>query len=328
MKICVFGAGSIGGLMAGLIAHAGRDVSIVARGAHLHAIQADGLRVRTPGGQICCRPVATDDPRALGVQDLVVVATKTTALPQVAASIAPLLHDATLVAFALNGVFWFYAHGMQKAVDVAGLDADGALARDIGPGRALGVVVRGSAEVGEPGLVVNSNGLQVVVGDAIPGRMDRAVRVAKALACPGFAAEATADLRRAMWAKLARNVGSSPIACLTGADSWAITADRELRRIANGLRQETLAVAAAQGYPGISLGEGQTRSPQPTKPSMLQDLERGRPLEIETQLSVVQDLARQSGVATPLLDTLLPLLKLRANVAGCPPPVTLQRVDR
>ena len=328
MRICVFGAGSIGGLMAGLLADSGGSVSIIARGLHLQAIQARGLRVQTPDRDFVCRPVATDDPGTLGIQDLVIIATKTTALPEVAAAISPLLDDDTLVAFALNGVFWFYAHGMQNGANVARLDVDGALAAAIGPDRALGLIVRGSAEVTGPGVVVNSNGLHVLVGDATPGREDRARRVAEALSCPGLVADDTVDLRRAMWAKLARNVGSSPIACLTGADSWAIAAVPELRDIADGLMHETLAVAAAQGYPGISLQDGRTRSTKPTKPSMLQDLERGRPMEIETQLAIVQDLADQSGVPTPLLDTLLPLLKLRASVAGCYPALQYNGVDQ
>lgn len=319
MKVCIFGAGSIGGLLAGLLAREGRDVSVVARGEHLRAIQADGLRVRTPDGEFATRPAASDDPAALGVQDLVVVATKTTALPEVASRIAPLLHGGTRVAFAVNGVFWFYAHGLAGAPNVARLDPGGALARTVGAGRALGIIVHTSAEVVEPGLVVNSNGGRMLVGDATPGPGHRAREVAVVLACPGLAVTATDDLRRAMWAKLARNVGSSPIACLTGADSHAIAQVAALGVVANALRRETLAVATAQGYPGIQLDAGQTTLPLPIKPSMLQDLERGRPMEIETQLAIVQDIARQSGVATPVLDTLLPLVALQAQVAGCLP---------
>ena len=319
MTICVFGAGSIGGLLAGLLARDGRDVSVIARGAHLRAIQAEGLRVRTPAGAFTTRPTATDDPATLGPQDLVVVATKTTALPAIAPRIAPLLHPGTRVAFAVNGVFWFYAHGMSGAPDVARLDPGGVLAHSVGAVRALGIIVQTSAEVAEPGLVVSSNEAKMLVGDATPGSDRRAQGVAAALACPGLTVTATEDLRRAMWAKLARNVGSSPIACLTGADSHAIAGVPALARMADALRRETLAIAAAQGYPGIALEAGRTTSPLPTKPSMLQDLERGRPLEIETQLAVVQDLGRQADVATPMLDTLLPLLALRAQMAGCFP---------
>ncbi len=319
MKICVFGAGSIGGLLAGLLARAGRDVSVIARGAHLRAIQEGGLRVRMPDGAFTARPVATDDPGRLGPQDLVVVATKTTALPEVAAGIAPLLHEGTRVAFAVNGVFWFYAHGLADAPDVSRLDPGGRLARGVGADRALGIIVRSSAEVVEPGLVVNLNGGTMLVGDATRGREGGARLVAAALACPGLDVTAADDLRSAMWAKLARNVGSSPIACLTGADSQAIGAVPALQGMAAALRRETLAVAAAQGYPGISLEAGRTALTGPMKPSMLQDLERGRPMEIESQLAVVQDIGRQSGVPTPTLDMLLPLLVLRARVAGCLP---------
>ena len=159
----------------------------------------------------------------------------------------------------------------------------------------------------------------MLVGDATPGLEHRAQAVAAALDCPGLTVAATDDLRRAMWAKLALNVGSSPIACLTGADIRAIAGVPALTRMADALRRETLAVAAAQGYPGITLEAGTAALPLPIKPSMLQDLERGRPMEIQTQLAIVQDLGRAAGIATPMLDTLLPLLVLRARVAGCLP---------
>ncbi len=320
MRICIFGAGSIGGLMAGLLARAGREVSIVARGPHLAAIQGRGLRIRGPEGEFVTHPIATDDPRLLGPQDLVVVATKTTALPEVAARIGPLLHPGTRVAFAVNGVFWFYAHALPQPPDVRQLDPSGALERGFGAARSLGIIVRSSAEVVKPGLVVNANGGHLTVGDPVPGSSGRARETAAALACPGLEVTVTDDMRRAMWAKLARNVGSSPIACLTGADTHAVGRVPALRRMGEALMHEALAVAAAEGYDGITIEAGRTRSATPIRPSMLQDLEQGRPMEIETQLAIVQSLGRQRNVATPLLDTLLPLLALRAEVAGCLPP--------
>ena len=320
MRICIFGGGSIGGLVAGLLARAGRDVSLVARGPHLRAIQTSGLRIRLPTEQFTTHPTATDDPATLGPQDLVVVATKTTALRQVAEAIGPLLHSTTQVAFAINGVFWFYAQGLSNAPDVARLDPGGLLEAKIGAARALGVIVRASAEVVEPGLVVNTDSRRLLVGDATPGTADRARGVAGALACPGLEVEVADDLRRAMWAKLALNVGSSPIACLTGADARAVWHSPALRSMSQLLRQETLAVAAAVGCGGLPLEPSRSHPPDPFKPSMLQDLERGRPMEVETQLAIVQDLARQRGVATPVLDTLLPLVVLRAQVAGSPTP--------
>lgn len=319
MRVCIFGAGSIGGLVAGMLARAGRDVCLIGRGLHLNAIQASGLRIRLPTGEFTTHPVATDDPATLGPQDLVVVATKTTALRQVAEAIGPLLHDATQVAFAINGVFWFYAHGLPGPPDVARLDPGGVLASRIGASRALGIIVRSSAEVVEPGLVVSVGSRHLLVGDATPGPADRARAAAKALACPDLAVEAVDDLRRAMWAKLALNVGSSPLACLTAADARTVWEVPALRGMSQSLRQETLAVAAAVGCAGLPLVSNES-PPASIKPSMLQDLERGRPMEVETQLTIVQDLARQRGVATPVLDILLPLLTLRAQMAGSSTP--------
>lgn len=320
MRVCIFGAGSIGGLVAGMLARAGRDVCLIGRGPHLRAIQASGLRIRLPTEEFTTHPVATDDPATLGPQDLVIVATKTTALCQVAEAIGPLLHDVTQVAFAINGVFWFYAHGLPDAPNVARLDPGGVLASRIGASRALGIIVRASAEVVEPGLVVSGGSRRhLLVGDATPGPADRARAAAMALACPDLGVEAVDDLRRAMWAKLALNVGSSPLACLTAADARTVWEVPALRGMSQLLRQETLAVAAAVGCDGLPLAPTGS-PPAPIKPSMLQDLERGRPMEVETQLAIVQDLARQRGVATPVLDILLPLLVLRAQMAGSPTP--------
>ena len=318
-RICVFGAGSIGGLVAGLLARAGRDVCLVARGSHLQAIQSSGLRIRLPTEEFTTHPTATDDPASLGPQDLVLVATKTTALRQVAEAIGPLLHETTRIAYAINGVFWFYAHGLPDAPDVARLDPDGMLESRMAASRVLDVIVRASAEVAEPGLVVSTGNSQLLVGDATRGPSDRARAAAAALACPDLVVEAVDDLRRAMWAKLALNVGNSPLACLTGADSrtfWEVPA---LRGMSQVLRQETLAVAASVGCAGLPLVSN-TSPPTAAKPSMLQDMERRRPMEVETQLAIVQDLARQRGVVTPMLDILLPLLVLRAQVAGSPTP--------
>ena len=175
------------------------------------------------------------------------------------------------------------------------LDPGGILGSSVGASGALGTIVHASTEVVEPGLVVNVNGGRMLVGDATPGLDHRAQAVAAALNCPGLTVVATDDLP-GMWAKLV------------------------LGRMADALRRETLAVAAAQGYPGITLEPGRAASPLPIKPLMLQDLERRRPMEIQTQLAIVQDLGRAAGVATPMLDTLLPLLVLRARVAGCLPP--------
>ncbi len=321
MRICVFGAGSVGGFLAATLAHAGRDVRVIARGPHLAAIRDRGLTLRSDEDTVTVRPPASDDPSDFGPQDLVIVAAKTPALPDVARGMAPLLGPDTLVAFAVNGVYWFYAHRFAPggaAPDTRRLDPGDVLRDHIGPDRALGIVVRSSNEVTEPGVVVNTGRNGFTVGDATPGDPARAERVAAALAAPGMDVTATADLRREMWRKLVRNVGSSAICALTSADSRAAFEAPGLGALSAALMRETLAIAAAHGFGGMDDAAVEPAGGRlPVKPSMLQDLERGRPMEIDTQIAIVRDFGRGAGVPTPALDTVLPLLALRARMAGC-----------
>lgn len=325
MRICIFGAGAVGSYLAARLAHSGKTVSVIVRGPHLAAIQQSGLTLQAKDGEITVRLPATDDPAALGPQDLVIVSAKTPSLPQVAAGIAPLLHAETAVAFAINGVFWFYGDGFRPngiAPDTSRLDRDGSLHRLIGVERSLGMVVRSSNEVVASGVVRNESAVNGFhIGEAMPGRAkDRAPELAAALDGSGFISKALPDIRRDMWAKLVRNAASSPLCCLTGSDVASAYGDPAIGELAVALMRETAAVAAAHGFadllpdPSEALRMGLQLH---HKPSMLQDLERGRAMEIDTQLAILRDLARQAEVATPVLDTVLPMLMLRARTAGC-----------
>jgi 2-dehydropantoate 2-reductase len=325
MRICVFGAGAVGGYLAARLAHAGRDVSVVARGAQLQAIRERGLTLTTPTETITARPRASDAPRDLGIHDLVIVAVKTPALAEVAAAMKPLLGPETLVAFAVNGVYWFYGHGFAPnggTVPGERLDPGGVIEREIGAARSLGIIVYSPNVVVAPGVVRNGGDSSFTIGEALAGATEKAERVAAAMAGCGFETKVTGDIRRAMWRKLVDNVGNSPLAVLAGASIGAISAEPAAHELVLALRRETMAVAAAQGFPDLGIvdtarrqGAGAVRTSH--KPSILQDLERGRPMEIDAQLVAVQELARRGGVATPVLDTLLPLVILRARLAGC-----------
>jgi len=325
MKICIFGAGAVGSYLAARLAHGGKQVSVIVRGPHLAAIQKDGLKLQAKDGEIAVRLPASDDPATLGPQDLVIVSAKTPSLPQVASGIAPLLHADTAVAFAINGVFWFYGDGFRPAgltPDTARLDRDGSLHRLIGVERSLGIVVRSSNEVVAPGVVRNeSTANSFNIGEAMPDRAkDRAPELAAALDGCGFVSKPLADIRRDMWAKLVRNAASSPLCCLTGSAVADAYGDQAVGELAVALMRETAAVAAAHGFadllpdPADALRAGMGLH---HKPSMLQDLERGRSMEIDTQLAILRDFARQAKVATPVLDTVLPMLMVRARTAGC-----------
>jgi 2-dehydropantoate 2-reductase len=325
MRICIFGAGAVGSFLAARLANAGKQVSVVARGPHLAAIQKDGLRLEAPDGEVTVRLPASDSPAALGQQDLVIVSTKTPALPQVAATIAPLLHEKTAVAFAINGVFWFYGDGFAPngiKPDTTRLDRDGALHRLIGVERSLGMVVRSSNEVVAPGVVRNeSSSNSFVIGEAMPGRAeDRAPAMVAVLDGSGFVCKPHADIRHDMWAKLVRNSASSPLCCLTGSDVAGAYGDPEIGAMAMALMRETTAVAEAHGFPGLLADPAEALRmglKLHHKPSMLQDLERGRTMEIDSQLAILLDLARQAKVAMPVMEKILPMLKLRARTAGC-----------
>jgi 2-dehydropantoate 2-reductase len=325
MKICIFGAGAVGSFLAARLAHSGKTVSVIVRGAHLSAIKQNGLTLQARDGEFTVKLPASDKPAELGPQDLVIVSAKTPSLPQVAQSIAPLLHADTAVAFAINGVFWFYGDGFKPngiAPDTTRLDRDGSLHQLIGVERSLGIVVRSSNEVIAPGVVRNesaANGFNI--GEAMPGRAkDRAPALAATLDGSGFTIKALTDIRQDMWAKLVRNSASSPLCSLTGSNVATAYNDPAIGQLAMTLMLETRAVAAAHGFADVmddanaALKMGLNLH---HKPSMLQDLERGRAMEIDSQLLIVQDLARQANVPTPVLDTVLPMLVMRAKTAGC-----------
>jgi 2-dehydropantoate 2-reductase len=324
MRICVYGAGSIGGYLAARLAKAGREVAVIARGAHLEAIQSNGLTLETPDERFTVQIQASDDPAAIGPVDIVLVTAKTTANAEVAQRIAPLLKPETPVVFTQNGVFWWYGHGFQptgRPLDLARLDRDGALARRIGAERALGMVIYSPDEVVAPGVVRNARSTnRFVLGDPSAPAGERESKVARALDGAGFTVEQAKDIRLEMWRKLAINLSGGTIAALTGARTDQVMADAPVRAIARRMMEGGIAVAAAHGFTDLGLDPEAATAPgsRPQhKPSMLQDLERGRPMEIDSMIGVVADLARDAGVPTPTLDVVLALLALRARTAGC-----------
>jgi 2-dehydropantoate 2-reductase len=323
MRVCVFGAGAIGGHIAARLALAGETVSVVARGAHGEAIRRDGLTLRDASGEINLRMPASADPAELGPQDAVIVTVKGPALGEVAERIGPLLGPETPVVFAMNGVFWFYEHGLVEPVrgfPRERLDPGGRLARSIGPERSLGCVVITAAEVDAPGVVrVTSSGPgTLILGEPDGSRSARSTALVEALARAGFAARLTDDIRSEMWSKLAFLAGMAPVAALTGATARAVLANPELHELVRRIVEEVLAVARAAGSrPALDLAARLDPSKAPDhKPSLLQDLERGRPMEIDHTVAAVEDLARALAVPTPVLDIVASLLEERARRAG------------
>lgn len=322
MKICVYGAGAIGGHLAARLARGGAEVSVVARGANLAAIQANGLRIEPPDGAFSATVKASSDPAELGVQDAVVVTTKTPALPSVAAGIAPLLGPDTPVLFVANGIPWWYFDRHGGALDgtrLDMLDPDDALRRAIGPERCLGGVIYSACTVIRPGVIkVAHNRNRLVLGELDGSISARAEAIAAPLRAGGFTVEISADIRTDVWSKLLLNLATGPVGVLTQSAPKLSLTEPAVESAMRGLYAEGQAVARALGRPASIDVEATVANLYKSShhSSILQDLELGRPMEIATLYDATLHLARLAGVATPTLDMLVALVRVRAKAAG------------
>lgn len=318
MKICIFGAGAVGGYLGARLAAAGAEVSVVARGAHLAAIRSEGLRLAEGDGDRVTHPRATDDPAELGPQDALIVTLKAHAGPAAAAAMAPLLGPDTAVVTAVNGVPWWYFHALDgpwRDRRLMSVDGEGNQWREIGPERAVGCVVYGGWIVAAPGKVKQTSPGRLVLGEPSGRETERLARLDRALRAAGLEISLSADIRGAIWHKLWGNLAFNPISALTGASVGDIAGDPGTRAVARAMMVEAEAVARALGVelPGgvddriefaASLGAHKT--------SMLQDLERGRPLELDALTGAVAELGRLVGEATPAIDMIHALTARRA----------------
>lgn len=321
MRICVYGAGAIGGHIAARLAKGGAEVSLVARGPHLAAIQARGLTVHAPDGTMHSRPRASADPAALGPQDAVIVTTKAPALPVVAAGIGPLLGPETPVAFVMNGIPWWYHDGTKRDGEaLPALDPGEALRRAIGIRRTIGGVVYSAATVTEPGVVMIETGDARVILGEVDGRITpRAQAIADAIAAGGIPAPVVPDIRQAVWQKLLGNIVTGPL-CILGRSCMQDTyLSPEVREAAIRMAGEVIALAAAEGItiPGDAPAARVARSAKLRhKPSILQDLEAGRAMEVEAMFQAPLRLARAAGVPVPTLSLMVALATRSAIAAG------------
>jgi 2-dehydropantoate 2-reductase len=309
MRICVFGAGAIGGNFATRLAASGNEVSVVARGAHLEAIRARGLTLLTGDKKIVAPVRASDRPAELGPQDAVLATMKASSQHAFAGSIGPLLGADTPVAFVQNGIPWWYGHGLSKsrppAPDLSRLDPGGALAKAVGLDRAVGAVVTSSNHVIEPGVVRNispeRNTLWVAETD--DRTSPRIASLRATLEAAGIASPPTRDIRYDIWHKLMANLTGSTV-CLILAQPNTIQATPLVNRLVRRAHAEALAVAAAHG---VMLDDdpekryGPTRVYPDHRPSILQDYELGRPMEIEAIVRAPLAFARSAGLDTPTL---------------------------
>jgi 2-dehydropantoate 2-reductase len=322
MRVCVFGAGAIGGHLAMRFARGGAEVAVIARGPHLAAIQAHGLTVHARDGDFNVRVRASNDPVKLGPQDAVVVTVKAPSLPQVAAGIAPLLRADTSVAFVMNGIPWWYFHALKGKLEGSRLpriDPNDALWRAVGPEHAIGGVVYAASEVIAPGVIdVEQPKSRVVFGEPDGSLSPRAEALAGLLRAGGIASEATPDIRTEIWNKLINNLAGGTLAVLTGVAPRHAYVEAACAAAGIRVMQEAVAIAEALGSKpshGFDQRIGGQRG-MDHKPSILQDLELARPMEVDGLLDAPLALAHMAGVAVPTLELLVALAKVRARGAG------------
>ena len=322
MKVCIFGAGAIGGYMGVKLAKAGADVSLVARGPHLSAMQEKGLTLIEEEETTTVSVTASDDPTTLGVQDYVIVTLKAHSVPPVVSKMAPLIGPNTTIVSGVNGVPWWYFHELEgehegtrlESVDPGNVQWDG-----FGPDRVLGCVVYPAAEVIEPGVIKHIEGNRFSLGEPDGSKSERALALSKILSDAGLKAPVRPKLRDEIWVKLWGNLSFNPISALTHATLDVLCTDEGTRAVARNMMLEAQEIAERLGvkFPidvdrriagGAAVGAHRT--------SMLQDLDQGRPMEIDALVASVQELGRVTNVPTPTIDNVLGLVRLRARTAG------------
>ena len=322
MKICIYGAGAVGGLMAAWLGRAGHDVSVVARGKQLTAIRKDGLQVVSQGKREAFKVKAESDPGKLGPQDYVIVAVKAQSLGDVAAAIAPLLGPDTSIVTAMNGVPWWFFDRLrfgEGKLRLETLDPGGTLARAMPTERIVGCVIHFAASTPEPGVIAHGMGARLILGEPGGRNTERTARIVAALKDAGFEAVATESIEKEFWVKLIGNVSFNPVAALTLATADRLIADDYVKSYLIAIMRECLEIGRAVGVDAAIDPEARmdmARKLGKFKPSTLQDLEAGKSLEIDGLLTGTLEVARKAGVAAPFTQSLAGLARLRAESTG------------
>jgi 2-dehydropantoate 2-reductase len=315
MKLCIFGAGAVGGHIAAKLAAAGNDVSVVARGAHLQAMRERGLKLLHGGETILGRVRAAETARELGEQEAVFVTLKANLLPAFAEQAEWLLGAQTAVVFVQNGIPWWYDTRLTR------LDPGGKLARAVAPERIVGGVAYSANEIVEPGVIENHvpNNNMIVIGRPDRAETPLVQRLRQALDKADLHSPPLDDIRQSIWSKLGQNLWTSTLCTLTGLTVRELQEQSALKPVAARATEEALAIARVLGVAverAPKRPSGKAASGAAHKPSMLQDYERGRPMEVEAQLMAPLELARMEKVHTPTLDIVVPLVAAKAAAKG------------
>lgn len=326
MKICIYGAGAIGGLIGGELMRVGHDVTLIGRGPHLAAIRSRGLTVRIDGEDRHTRPACADGPAEAGPQDLVIFLLKAHHVPAAAALAAPMLGPDTPVVAAQNGIPWWYFHqagGEFEGHTLKAVDPARQAWQGIGPERVIGAVINGSCQVVEPGVIEHHQPRRAfTIGEPDGAVTARCREIADAFAATDIDAPISTDIRLDLWSKLLSNVGFSTACVLTRSTLGDVNGDAGCFALSKRLMFEMAAVSRGIGIDlddavAKRIGAGPVASAH--KPSTLQDLELGRPMEIDSMVGAVAEMGRMVGVPTPFIDTVYALLRRLAEKTGTYP---------
>ena len=319
MRICVVGAGAVGGLTGAWFARAGHEVCLVARGAHLEALRRDGLTLLSDGNRSVFPIPASDDPADFGTQDAVFVCLKTHSIAAMLPRLKPLVGTETTVVPAINGLPWWYFFkegGRFDGGSIDCLDPAGRMLAALDPKHILGCVVHAAAEVTGPGVVSHTAGRLFLVGEPNRAKSARGERLAAAMNAAGFEARVVDDIRVEIWTKLIGNLSYNPVAALALARMHEINGNEALLALIRAMMEEAMRVAEDYGvHVPMTIDEriGIARKLAGAKISMHQDVEKRRPLETNAIIGAVVELARKAGIATPMIDAVHALIAERAK---------------
>jgi len=322
MKVCIYGAGAIGGYLGVQLTQAGADVSLVARGAHLAAMRDNGLKLLIGDEERIIHPRCTDKPAELGVQDYVIICLKAHSISGVIEAMKPLIGDHTRIITAVNGIpYWyFYKHGNEfQNATLESIDPGGRQWKELGPQRAIGCIVYPATEIEAPGVIRHVYGDRFPLGEPSGKVTPDVERLSAVFVEAGMQAPVLERIRDEIWLKLWGNVCLNPISALTCATLDVICSDPATRALSKAIMLETQAIAETFGVKfrvDVERRIDGARKVGAHKTSMLQDLERGRPMEIDPLVTVIQEMGRLTRIPTPALDAVLALVAQRAKIAG------------
>lgn len=322
MRICIYGAGAIGGWLGVQLSLAGEDVTLIARGPHLEAMQKNGLKLLIDGEERVAHPRCIADPAEAGIQDYVIVTLKAHSFPGVIEQMQALMDDDTAVVTGVNGIPWWYFYkleGKYENHNLESIDPGGRIWNSIGPQRAIGCVVYPAAEIVEPGVIRHIKGDRFILGEPDGQSSERSLNLRDALQKAGFTSRVRNNIRDDIWVKLWGNLCFNPISALTHATLDLVAGEPATGEVCRQMMLEAQAIGEKLGARfrvdverrlagGAAVG--------PHKTSMLQDLESCRPMEIDALVTVIQELGRLVEIPTPTTDVVLALIQQRARVAG------------